>query len=269
MKTTRRVFLGGGLVAAAAAAASCASVGPAQTAPLAGGEIAYSRGGAGAPALVLIHGLQDDRSTWSRVFDPLAEMSTVIAYDRPGAGASAWSPRPRDTIAMSDELDAFIASLALEGPVVLIGHSLGGAIAQTYARRFPHKTAGLILVDTSLPGQHDWLKANAPTVLSLAGALMLQPAARREFQDSPAGEAQIEQFAPYRNGPVLFLAAQEKDPLAPGDYADWRHAQMRRLAAEQDGQMRLIASGHYIQRDKPDAVIAAAREVLAVARARG
>ena len=89
---------------------------------------------------------------------------------------------------------------------------------------------------------------------------------RREFQDAEAAEDQVERLSPYRAGPVILLAATEPDPVAPRALSDWRRARMRELADEYGGELRLIESGHFIQREKPGEVIAAIQATLSQAR---
>jgi pimeloyl-ACP methyl ester carboxylesterase len=70
----------------------------------------------------------------------------VYTLDLPGHGRS--DPPGRDNVtAYADDVAAFITALKLEN-IVIVGHSMGGAIAQTMALRHPDKVAGIILVGT-------------------------------------------------------------------------------------------------------------------------
>jgi pimeloyl-ACP methyl ester carboxylesterase len=93
--------------------------------------------------LVLLHGSGGDSSVWD---GQLGAAVPLIAPDLPGHGRSDGPP-----CASLKEyalwLDALFRSLEL-GTVFLAGHSLGGAVAQEFARLFPLKVAGLILAGT-------------------------------------------------------------------------------------------------------------------------
>jgi pimeloyl-ACP methyl ester carboxylesterase len=58
-------------------------------------------------------------------------------------------PEPRDAKQISSELHTLLSKAGIEGPYVLVGHSLGGMYMQTYAARYPEEVAGVALVDSS------------------------------------------------------------------------------------------------------------------------
>jgi pimeloyl-ACP methyl ester carboxylesterase len=106
--------------------------------------------GAGKTPVVLISGLGDSTLTWAPILPRLAASCRVIAYDRPGMGASPSIEGPRSLERMAAEVAQLIESLN-DGPVVLVGHSLGGLIAVEAFRRSPDLVAGLVLVDSADP----------------------------------------------------------------------------------------------------------------------
>lgn len=261
----RRMLMRTGLTLGAALVASaCTS----QTAflPAAPGDsdVEVIRHGTGTPAIVLIHGLGDDMRTWKAVLAPLSRLSLVVAYNRPGYGRSAWHDGARDAVAVSDEIGAVLGRLGLTGPVVLVGHSLGGIYAQVFARRFPDRVAGLVLVDTTVPGQTRLIRQMMPTQFALLPALMLQEpvAVRREFRDAEAAENQVLAYPPYRAGPVVVLAASRADPLSSAAYLEARREAMRALAQSYGATFRLVNCGHFIQREEPQAVVEAVRSIF-------
>lgn len=102
--------------------------------------------GRGGPGLVLLHGYLASTAIWGASYYALAEFSRVVAIDAPGAG---YSDRPRgapyDLPWMARRLRDALDALELERPV-LVGHSLGGALALHTAALFPDRVAGLVLV---------------------------------------------------------------------------------------------------------------------------
>jgi pimeloyl-ACP methyl ester carboxylesterase len=109
--------------------------------------------GGGSPALVLESGLANGGLIWDGVQSTLARTTRVCSYDRAGYGWSDPAPTPRDADHVADQLHALLASARVEGPIVLMGHSLGGIYIRDYAARYPTQVAGLIFVDSSIPLQ--------------------------------------------------------------------------------------------------------------------
>jgi pimeloyl-ACP methyl ester carboxylesterase len=99
------------------------------------------------PALVMIHGLMgSSRNLTYALSGQLRQHFRVISVDRPGSGYSTRHPgTAADLPAQARQIAAFIQTLGLEKPLVL-GHSLGGAIALALALDHPHAVSGLILV---------------------------------------------------------------------------------------------------------------------------
>ncbi len=114
----------------------------------------------GKPALtvVLVHGFALDRRTWHFQRPFLARHSEprvrVVLYDQRSHGRSERAPRESCTIEqLGHDLDAVIRALAPQGPLVLVGHSMGGmtimALAELYPELVTERVAGVVFVSTS------------------------------------------------------------------------------------------------------------------------
>lgn len=105
---------------------------------------AYVRAGSG-PAVLLLHGLGCDHTTWSPIIDSLARDHTVIAPDLLGHGAS---DKPRADYSVggyANGMRDLLAILEIER-VSVVGHSLGGGVAMQFAYQYPELVERLILV---------------------------------------------------------------------------------------------------------------------------
>lgn len=112
--------------------------------------------GSGKPVVVIESGLGGGVLEWEAVAADLARDVTVVRRDRPGLGWSApddpaavQPPGERTPAAVARGLRLMLARLELDGPFVLVGHSLGGLYVRAFASLYPDETAGVVLVDPS------------------------------------------------------------------------------------------------------------------------
>jgi pimeloyl-ACP methyl ester carboxylesterase len=188
------LIVGGGLFGAhlwtrrlaAAAEAAIPQKGLVRAVP--GGRLHYVESGPkDAPPVVLIHGLSGQLQHWDYgVAEALAKDFRVIALDRPGCG---WSDRDGAGQAPVGEqgrmIQALLDDLGVEKPV-LVGHSLGGAIALAMALDRPEKAGALALL---CPLTHEVgetipvfkpLEVRNAAIRGLIGATLAAPLAKRQ-----------------------------------------------------------------------------------------
>jgi pimeloyl-ACP methyl ester carboxylesterase len=248
-------------------------VGQGQPVDVGGRSIYLDCRGTGSPTIVLEAGMGDGVAGWAPVHDGMASVTRTCAYDRPGRGSS--DPRGRHTVAdAADDLRGMLRIAGETPPFIVVGHSLGEVYTRVFAARYPEDVAGLVLVDGfSVDLEVDWIHP-------LLGSL------RREYEqradglrdlvasvedlDWPASEAQL-RAADLSAFPIVVLRAPRAEPRldeATNEQiaAAWEEA----YASLSPGRVRYeIAwgAGHIIQADRPDLVIAGARELVEAARA--
>ncbi|MEI4488731.1 alpha/beta fold hydrolase [Frigidibacter sp. MR17.14] len=130
---------------------------------LPGGRLAYTVAGSGGQAHLLIHGFAGDRSAWAQMTNAIARAGhTAIVPDLPGHGATTLEARDTETAV------AAVVALAgtLGGPLTLVGHSLGAAVAVRAAERLGAKVARLVLLTPAGCGP----RIGADFVHGMAGA---------------------------------------------------------------------------------------------------
>ncbi|NNG16701.1 MAG: alpha/beta hydrolase [Gemmatimonadales bacterium] len=264
--------------------------------------------GRGTPTILLESGL-DDRGSWGwdHILDELSQVSRVCTYDRAGIIWSEPREGPRDAERIAGELHAILASASEAPPYVMVGHSLGGLLVRVYDRRYPGEAVGFVFVDASHPEQDRRFPADVRRLIErrksepdrrwlfriLAPYRIFapeRPTARtaywwRSFPEGVLGEgraidAMSEQAArtgPLGDHPVVVLTAGVPLPM-PGLSVEG-NAAMRRTWLELHGELadlstnsdhRIVeGAGHYVHWDRPDAVVAAIRDVVRAVREPG
>lgn len=129
-------------------------------------------GPVGAPTLVLLHGVTlDAESNWGAAIPTLAQSFRVLAPDLRGHGAGPPARVPYRLEDCADDVAAVVRALGT-GPVIVVGYSMGGMIAQTFWRQYPELTAGLVLCATARNVSGSFLEQlTAMTMPFLVGAL--------------------------------------------------------------------------------------------------
>jgi pimeloyl-ACP methyl ester carboxylesterase len=101
----------------------------------------------GQSTVVLVSGHGDWSRCWRKVQPEIARFARVVSYDRPGYGWSGDSTLARTPQNMVSELHAALHAGGEEGPFLLVGHSMGSAIARMYHHRYPGEVTGMVWVD--------------------------------------------------------------------------------------------------------------------------
>lgn len=113
-------------------------------------------GPAGPPHLLGLHGLTGHGRRWETLANRHLPEFTVAAPDLIGHGRSSW--------AAPWTIDANVTALAAlldadaEGPVVVAGHSFGGALALALAAQRPDLVSGLVLLDPAVGLDGEWMR---------------------------------------------------------------------------------------------------------------
>jgi 3-oxoadipate enol-lactonase len=106
-------------------------------------------GPAGAPTVLLLHGWTATADlNWYPSYRPLGERYRVVALDHRGHGRGIRSRKPFRLSDCADDAAALLEVLGT-GPVIAVGYSMGGPVAQLLWRRHPEAVEGLVLCATS------------------------------------------------------------------------------------------------------------------------
>ena len=115
------------------------------------GRLHVDDGGTGGIPVVFVHAYAGDAGQWAAQLEHLRPSRRAVAFDMRGHGRSEAPAQDDYSVAsLSEDIAAVVDGLGTDR-FVLVGHSMGGLAALTYAGRNPERVAGLVLVGT--PGK--------------------------------------------------------------------------------------------------------------------
>lgn len=111
-------------------------------------QISFYQQGKGA-AIVLLHGFLENKTMWKNIADVLAKKNRVICIDLLGHGTSENTGYIHSMDEMAASVKAVLETLKIR-KVTLIGHSMGGYAALSFANLFPKNTKGVCLLNSTV-----------------------------------------------------------------------------------------------------------------------
>lgn len=112
-------------------------------------SIEYMIEGQGETTVVIIPGMGCSIYSWINVVKDIAKSARVIVFHRAGVGNSTAHIKGSSTEVACETLVALLSKLNIKDNIVLVGHSYGGLCVQHFARLYPEKVKGIVLVDSS------------------------------------------------------------------------------------------------------------------------
>jgi pimeloyl-ACP methyl ester carboxylesterase len=252
--------------------------------------------GEGSPTVVIVGA--GFSFNWGLVQPEVAKFTQVCAYDHSGIGWSDSGPKDSCSLRIGEVHNA-LKNSGINGPYVLVGHSLGALVARLYAGRYPNEVAGMVFVDHAFhldpedekllppmpPPEPPKPGAPAPTGGMEEDANFSKMSARdRELH--MWAMSQSRSMAALQNNPTLVpecmadadaLSKKHPHPLADKPLVDvstdeFRIAPYVKLQADlltlSENSKEIVAqnSTHFVIIDRPDVVIDAIRQVVRAAR---
>jgi pimeloyl-ACP methyl ester carboxylesterase len=118
--------------------------------------------GKGGPTIILETGSGASSTSWLNIPEELSQYGTVVTYDRGGYAWSESADSERTGENIVHELYSALKKESIEGPYILVGHSLGGMYTRLFAQTYSDEVAGLVLLDAR---PEDYSKETDPILL--------------------------------------------------------------------------------------------------------
>ena len=255
--------------------------------------------GGGSPTVVLDSGLSDSSLSWDRVQPEIAKFTRVCAYDRAGLGWSDPSPKPRNSRVFAEELHTLLHNAGIPAPYVLVGHSMGGFDTLIYARLYRPEVAGMVLVDSPHPdfanrlpelrrGLEDWrqhlrwqqlaMPFGIPRLMGWCGNG--QPELQSKLRTIECNVSRLRESIAECSSMWGESASQARSTVTLGEMPlvvlsedpaknvmeflpvfEWGQQDFMHLSSN-SSRITAIGSGHQIQKERPDLVVAAVQKIV-------
>ena len=237
-------------------------------------ELEYEIAGNGKHTVLLEAGGSSPMTDWDPVFSQIAQQATVIRYSRVGNGKSTQIKRHFTSRDYADYASALLEKLNVEQPVIYVAHSYGGSVARDFAAAYPDKVKALLLLDPSSEHDVDILRAidleqgnreiaqiKLDDMANGMSNSYLDFWSKRPLPDYPQIKDMpvtvIVSVKTMDNPPNLFFTDKGRE-LWGAHWQSWAGTFPQGRAVLTD------KSGHFVQFDQPDLVLAELTRLLAI-----
>jgi pimeloyl-ACP methyl ester carboxylesterase len=207
----------------------------------------------------------------------MTAITRTCGYDRANLGSSDTDLGPNTVKDLGDDLVTLLHVAKIPGPYVFVGGSFGGDIVGVLAANHPDEVAGLVFVDSDPPNEDPKLDPFRRNLPSKEYAKCCAPGLFEPPFDSSENSEHIDwtashptELASMRHLPkvptvVLTASQPECQPDWPCEAIarDEKRLQALWIKGNAHGSQQVVDSGHVMQREAPQAIIDAARKVMA------
>lgn len=220
--------------------------------------------GAGSPTIIFESGLGTPLNNWNIIQENISANYKTISYDRQGIGGTADTDSSRSIENLVSDLESLISQNEIEGPIVLLGHSLGGHIVRKYQQTFPSNIVGLFLIDPT----HEYLYDEVFNEMSQNAADSMKtawdnnfkkgsPAVYKEWKEVYNIDQEMRKCPLPSHIPITILASKQENSFLTKKnvqikdklFSDWKKDK------ENVKILYTKNSGHYIHLGEPEWVV--------------
>lgn len=239
-----------------------------------GGQVLrFSLSGEGSPTIVMLNGAGGPLEGWHKLFPALEKLGTVVAYDRPGVGASARPREPQLGTTVILQLRALLREIGARPPFLLVAHSFGGLHANLFARVYPEETCGVLFLEASAPEDVLHMKRHRSRLQRLTASLLDRvspPDPNDEISNEAETVEEIAEAPPFPEIPVTVISGGKPLPrwIVSAAALRERDRNQEALARLSPQGERVIAKGsaHFPQMSEPLVVLQALEKLIARTR---
>lgn len=220
--------------------------------------------GSGSPTVIFESGLGTPLNNWDSIQTRISENYKTISYDRKGIGQSPATDDPRTLENLVQDLVSLIHHNKIDGPIILVGHSLGGHIVRKYQQSLPSQIAGLFLIDPT----NEYLYENVFKQMTQTAADSMKAAWDNYYKKGTIGvynewkevydmDLIMRRYPLPNDIPITILASYQKSTFLTRKNAQIKKEQFLNWQKNKSNVkiLNTTNSGHYIHLGEPEWVI--------------
>lgn len=241
--------------------------------------------GSGSPVVVIEPALGGDAAAWRPLAEELAGLTTVVTYNRAPYGASSAATDGRTPRDVARDLHGVLRGLGIRGPLILVGHSIGGIYMRAYAAAHREEVAGMVLVDSSHENQRRATRGKTPWKWRLMDFFAIPAILAGSSQARRNGDRRslIRELRAFRKltaadrmlfpgdlGAMPLIVLTRARDVSINDHGFWPvwkelHEDLARLSSN-SRHVISRSPDHYLNTGDPQAILDAIRQVVRSAR---
>lgn len=230
--------------------------------------------GEGPYTVVFEAGFGSDMSAWRKVAPEIAKKAGVLVYSRAGLGQSPARQYGMPVEQSAAEFEQMLAAVKAKGPFILVGHSYGAFLIRLYAARHPANVAGMVFVDPADEGIENVLKKidDQRVATDRRKLLLMTPPAMQDdlrLIQQIMYQGSLPAMPALPDVPAVVLTSVRADPQSDFFIETPQAVRIKRerhqaFFSQFSGGAHVVTanSGHAIQMQEPELVIAAVEQVL-------
>lgn len=233
-------------------------------------KLAVRKSGSDNITVVFESALGEYMETWieSGIENKVNNFASVILYNRAGLYPSEDTAAKLTIENAINDLDKIISTIPKNNKIVLVGHSLGGAIIRAYTMQNPNKISGLIFVDTSHEVSLELYKPEKGKTFVedsveylLSNGWVESDTAVREYKEFENTLLFLKDFDPLPNIFVTTITAMNGHS-SEQELEAWRNAHLSLGNNNlKHNHIDAMNSSHYIQESEPEIIVNAIKEI--------
>lgn len=234
-------------------------------------EFEYLIAREGEPSVVFLNGYRMHFKSWGKVYKAIAAQNSVFLYNRLGIGKSSKPHEPQNGLTVVENVHKLLAAVDVKPPYVLVAHSMGGLMAELYARTFQEEVVGIVFVDCPHPDEiAEMKKFKMPLILEglnfVLSAIdkLLSRYVHSEDENIEKTVSEIKQAGDFPEIPIVIISGQKKMPFVPVPAFNMHQSYQRKILelSPYSSQIECYKSGHFPQISEPNRVISSINDIL-------